>query len=82
MEIKFLECILENFLYQYILEQTRPWGYDTTSLLDLIFLQSNIEMENVKYETLVGRCIHVALVVEEDLRGGSVKVENPAWRHY
>lgn len=44
---KFLACVQENFLYQYVTEQTTARGPDTPSILDLVFTYNSLENESV-----------------------------------
>lgn len=42
---KFLECVEESFLHQYVMEYTRARGSDTPSILDLIFTYKSLEIK-------------------------------------
>ena len=77
---KFLNCIQENFLYQHVLEPTRARGNDTPSILDLVFTQSALDIENLVYRAPLGKSDHCVLSMDfvvEDVtpKGESVERE-------
>ena len=60
-EFKFIECIQDNFLCQYIQEPTRARGNNTPNLLDLIFTNEKNTVNNIKYQSPLGKSDHSVL---------------------
>ena len=60
-EFKFIECIRDNFLSQHVQEPTRVRGNDTPNLLDLIFINEKNMIENIEYQSPLGKSDHSVL---------------------
>ena len=65
---KLLECTQENLLSQHVKEPTRARGSDQPSILDLIFTQYELDVENIVYQPPLGRSDHVAIHFNYNLK--------------
>ena len=56
-----MRCIWDNFLCQHIQEPTRVRGNDTPNLLDLIFTNEKNMINNIEYQSPLGKSDHSVL---------------------
>jgi hypothetical protein len=57
-EAKFIETILDCFLYQNITEPTRCRGTDEPSTIDLLFSNEEMQVSNIEYHAPLGKSDH------------------------
>ena len=61
LELKFLDCIQNNYLFQFIDKPTRCRGSDTPSILYLIF-SNDMNISDLEYESPLGKSDHIVLI--------------------
>ena len=58
----FMECIQQNFLTQHVKEVTRFRGDDVPSRVDLIFTKDEDSIEEIEYQSPLGKSDHKVLI--------------------
>ncbi|XP_069169369.1 uncharacterized protein [Procambarus clarkii] len=65
---KFVDLILETFLYQHVKQATRMREGDVPSMLDLIFTRKEEEIFDIQYLPPLGKSDHVFLGIKYAMR--------------
>ena len=71
-ELKFLDKLRKNMLFQFVNTPTRSRGKDTPHILDLIISDGNF-IENIEHEAPLGKSDHSLLLIECDLKDEMAK---------
>lgn len=61
---KVFEQMTENALFQHVKEATRARGGDNPSRLDLVFTRKEEEIENITFESPLGKGDHVVVICD------------------
>ena len=64
VEHKFLECIQDNFMFQFVSEPTRWRGMDTPNLLDLIISKDESNIDNIEFSSPLGKSHHCVITFD------------------
>ena len=67
VEDKFIENIRDNFLFQHITKPTRGRLGNKSNMLDLIFTNEEGMIEDVTYESPLGKSDHAVLLINQML---------------
>ena len=70
-EQQFIDCILNNFLIQHVLEETRLRQGQTSSLLDLVFTIDENLISSIEVCPPLGKSDHAILIIEVNLRSAN-----------
>ena len=70
-EQQFIDCILNNFLIQHVLEETRFRQGHTSSLLDLVFTSDENLISSIEVCPPLGKSDHAILIIEVNLRSAN-----------
>ena len=66
---RFYDACQDTFLHQHVTEFTRKRGRDEPSLLDLILTRNELEIEEIKYDSPIGKSDHLVLTFDFALEG-------------
>ena len=61
-EQKFVECVEDNFLFQAVNKPTRWRGTDNPTILDLILTGNDKNIEDLEYQSPLGKSDHCVLI--------------------
>ena len=64
VDIKFLDCIQDNYLVQHVDEPTRWRGADQPSLIDLVITNEENMISNLEYHAPLGRSDHAVITMK------------------
>ena len=63
-EQKFVECIQDNFMFQFVHKPTRWRGSNTPNVLDLIITKDEFCIENLEYQSPLGKSEHCVFLFD------------------
>ena len=64
IDMKFVNCIQDNYLVQHVDEPTRWRGADQPSLIDLVITNEEDMISNLEYHAPLGRSDHAVLTMQ------------------
>ena len=63
-EQKFVECILDNYMFQFVHKPTRWRGTNTPNVLDLIITKDEFCIDNLEYQSPLGKSDHCVIIFD------------------
>ena len=81
-EDEFLQCVDNNYLHQHIDQPTRFRENQTPNQLDLVFVNHNIKIDQIQYQSPLGKSDHVAIEFTTDIdkeKENNVKTSRLLW---
>ena len=71
---KFIECLQDNYLFQQVTKPTRWRGDDTPHILDLVLTNEENMVNNIEYESPLGKSNHCNTIMSRTCGNFSTQV--------